>query len=74
MDNRQASGAAKAATSAMSGTGLMVGLRCWIAILAEGYDAGVRGAILSSLATDSKWHLSPLQLGAMGSSPVETRW
>jgi AAHS family benzoate transporter-like MFS transporter len=40
---------------------------CWLAILSEGYDVGVMGAILPSLATDSRWNLSPLELGALGS-------
>src|SRR4051794_35109285 len=73
MDNLQASaaGAANAAGSAMrQKTGLMVVLLCWIAIFAEGYDVGVLGAILPSLSTDSVWHLSPLQLGAMGSYTI----
>ena len=42
-------------------------LLCWAGILSEGYDIGVMGAILPALATDSSWHLSPLQLGALGS-------
>lgn len=40
---------------------------CWAGILSEGYDIGVMGAILPALATDQAWHLSPLQLGALGS-------
>jgi AAHS family benzoate transporter-like MFS transporter len=73
MDNLQASaaGAVNAAGSTMrQKTGLMVVLLCWIAIFAEGYDVGVLGAILPSLSTDSVWHLSPLQLGAMGSYTI----
>ncbi len=42
-------------------------LLCWAGILSEGYDIGVMGAILPALATDPSWHLSPLQLGALGS-------
>jgi AAHS family benzoate transporter-like MFS transporter len=49
---------------------LVVVLLCWVAIFAEGYDVGVLGAILPSLSTDAVWHLSPLQLGAMGSYTV----
>jgi len=49
---------------------LLVVLICWLAIFAEGYDVGVLGAILPALSTDSVWHLSPLQLGAMGSYTV----
>lgn len=40
---------------------------CWIAILAEGYDVGVLGAVLPALAEYRQWHLSPLQLGGLGS-------
>ena len=40
---------------------------CWLAILSEGYDVGVLGAILPSLATDAAWNLTPMQLGALGS-------
>lgn len=49
---------------------LLVVLICWLAIFAEGYDVGVLGAILPTLSTDNAWHLSPLQLGAMGSYTV----
>ena len=42
-------------------------LLCWAGILSEGYDIGVMGAILPALATDPTWHLSPLQLGGLGS-------
>jgi AAHS family benzoate transporter-like MFS transporter len=49
---------------------LIVVFLCWVAIFAEGYDVGVLGAILPSLSTDAVWHLSPLQLGAMGSYTV----
>lgn len=40
---------------------------CWLAILAEGYDVGVLGAILPALAVDKEWALTPLQLGGLGS-------
>lgn len=42
-------------------------LCCFIAILAEGYDVGVMGAILPALAEYTPWALSPLELGALGS-------
>lgn len=48
---------------------MVVGL-CWLAIFAEGYDVGVLGAILPSLAIDPVWKLTPLELGAMGSYTV----
>ena len=48
-------------------TSLLVVSLCWIAIFSEGYDVGVLGAILPALATDTSWHLTPLQLGALGS-------
>lgn len=39
---------------------------CWIAILAEGYDVGVLGAVLPALAEYKEWSLSPLELGGLG--------
>ncbi|MBO1267927.1 MFS transporter [Arthrobacter cavernae] len=39
---------------------------CWLAILAEGYDVGVLGAVLPALAEYKAWNLSPLQLGGLG--------
>lgn len=44
----------------------LIVLSCWIAILSEGYDVGVMGAILPALAVDRHWSLSPMQLGQMG--------
>jgi len=41
---------------------------CWLAILAEGYDVGVLGAVLPALAEYKEWGpLTPLQLGGLGS-------
>ncbi|WP_423126219.1 MFS transporter [Kocuria palustris] len=40
---------------------------CWLAILAEGYDVGVLGAIIPALAEYEPWGLSPLELGGLGS-------
>ena len=40
---------------------------CWLAILFEGYDVGVMGAVLPAMAEDKSWNLSPLQLGALSS-------
>lgn len=42
-------------------------LCCFFAILAEGYDVGVLGAILPALAEYDAWALTPLELGALGS-------
>lgn len=42
-------------------------LVCWLAILFEGYDVGVMGAILPALAEDRAWNLSALELGALSS-------
>ena len=39
---------------------------CWLAILAEGYDVGVLGAVLPALAEYKEWSLTPLQLGGLG--------
>ncbi|PPK93797.1 AAHS family benzoate transporter-like MFS transporter [Kineococcus xinjiangensis] len=41
-------------------------LACWLAILAEGYDVGVLGAVLPALAEHREWSLTPLQLGGLG--------
>lgn len=43
---------------------------CWLAILSEGYDLGVMGTIIPALLKDPVWHLSPIQIGAMGSSAL----
>ncbi|MBA7931635.1 aromatic acid/H+ symport family MFS transporter [Klebsiella sp. RHBSTW-00215] len=42
-------------------------LVCWLSILFEGYDVGVMGAVLSSMAEDAGWGLTPLELGALSS-------
>jgi AAHS family benzoate transporter-like MFS transporter len=48
-------------------TSFLVVALCWIGIFTEGYDVGVLGAILPSLATDTTWKLTPIELGALGS-------
>jgi len=40
---------------------------CWLAILFEGYDVGVMGAVLPAMAEDRAWNLNPLQLGVLSS-------
>ncbi|MBR8653168.1 aromatic acid/H+ symport family MFS transporter [Achromobacter sp. Marseille-Q0513] len=40
---------------------------CWLAILFEGYDVGVMGAVLPALAVDKSWNLTPMQQGMLGS-------
>ncbi|KRC84559.1 MFS transporter [Achromobacter sp. Root83] len=40
---------------------------CWLAILFEGYDVGVMGAVLPALADDKNWNLSSIELGVLGS-------
>lgn len=42
-------------------------IACWLSILAEGYDIGVLGAVLPSLADYEPWDLSPVQLAGLGS-------
>ncbi len=42
-------------------------LICWMSILFEGYDVGVMGAVLPTLAEYKQWDLSPLELGALSS-------
>ncbi|MFC4203022.1 MFS transporter [Candidimonas humi] len=50
-----------------SRTTWVVLLLCWGAILSEGYDVGVMGAILPVLSGDKGWALTPVQLGWLGS-------
>lgn len=40
---------------------------CWLAILADGYDIGVIGAVLPAIADDAHWALDPVSLGALAS-------
>lgn len=47
-------------------TGIVL-FSCWLAILADGYDIGVIGAVLPALAEDSAWALSPVELGGLAS-------
>lgn len=42
-------------------------LVCWMSILFEGYDVGVMGAVLSTMAEDANWGLTPLELGVLSS-------
>lgn len=42
-------------------------LVCWMSILFEGYDVGVMGAVLPTLAEYKQWSLTPLELGALSS-------
>ncbi|EIF28839.1 arabinose efflux permease family protein [Burkholderia sp. Ch1-1] len=50
-------------------TGIVL-LLCWLAILSEGYDLGVMGTIIPALLKDPVWHLSPLEIGTMGSAAL----
>jgi len=43
---------------------------CWLAILFEGYDVGVMGAVLPALADDRTWNLTPVQLGTISSYAI----
>lgn len=40
---------------------------CFLAILFEGYDVGVMGAVLPAMAEEKSWALTPLELGALSS-------
>lgn len=40
---------------------------CWLAILAEGYDVGVMGAVIPTLKEYKPWSLSMAELGVLGS-------
>lgn len=43
---------------------------CWLAILAEGYDIGVIGAIVPVLINDPHWALTPVQIGELSSAAL----
>ncbi|MGU7768631.1 MFS transporter [Burkholderia sp. MR1-5-21] len=45
-------------------------LLCFFAIVAEGYDAAVMGAIVPALIHYQPWHLDAMQIGAMGSAAL----
>ncbi|MFC5337293.1 MFS transporter [Leucobacter denitrificans] len=42
-------------------------LSCFLAILADGYDIGVIGAVLPAIADDPEWGLTPVELGGLAS-------
>lgn len=48
-------------------TTIRIVLLCWAAILTEGYDVGVMGAIVPTLLADKGWHLTPVEIGTLGS-------
>lgn len=48
-------------------TTIVILVCCWMAILCEGYDVGVLGAVLPALAEYRAWDLTPLELGGLGS-------
>ncbi|MEQ4668825.1 MFS transporter [Providencia manganoxydans] len=48
-------------------TTMKVLLVCWMSILFEGYDVGVMGVVLPTLAEYKQWSLTPLELGALSS-------
>ena len=48
-------------------TTMKVLLVCWMSILFEGYDVGVMGTVLPTLAEYKQWSLTPLELGALSS-------
>ncbi len=48
-------------------TTILIVLLCWAAILTEGYDVGVMGAIVPTLLADKGWRLTPVEIGTLGS-------
>lgn len=48
-------------------TTILILILCWAAILTEGYDVGVMGAIVPTLLADKAWQLTPVQIGTLGS-------
>lgn len=51
-------------------TTYLVLILCFFSIVAEGYDVGVMGTIVPALMVDSHWHLTPMQIGEMGSAAL----
>ncbi|MBP1965012.1 MFS transporter [Paenibacillus aceris] len=56
----------KSTRTAQSLTALVV-VCCFLTIMAEGYDLGIYGAVISSLLADKTWTLTPVQAGLIGS-------
>jgi AAHS family benzoate transporter-like MFS transporter len=52
------------------GAGLLVLLACWAAVVADGYDVVVYGAVLPSLLQEQSWGLTPGLAGLLGSVPL----
>ncbi|MEQ3551409.1 aromatic acid/H+ symport family MFS transporter [Pseudonocardia nematodicida] len=50
--------------------GLLVLLACWAAVVADGYDVVVYGAVLPSLLQEQSWGLTPGLAGLLGSVPL----
>lgn len=48
-------------------TTVVVLVACFLAIISEGYDVGVVGAVLPAISEDREWSLTPVQLGGLGS-------
>lgn len=45
----------------------LVLILCWFAMLADGYDLGIYGAVLPALMEYKEWSMTPAQAGAIGS-------
>lgn len=61
--------AARGAASARSTSRLVTAL-CWFALLAEGYDIGVLGAVLPSMMAGKVWGLGPATAGLVASAAL----
>ena len=54
-------------TKAIPGVTILVVSMCWFAMLSEGYDLAIYGAVLPTLLQDPVWALSPAMAGSIGS-------
>jgi MFS transporter, AAHS family, benzoate transport protein len=54
-------------TKSMPKATFIVVILCWFAMLADGYDLGIYGAVLPSLMEYKDWSMTPAQAGAIGS-------
>nr|WP_148206536.1 aromatic acid/H+ symport family MFS transporter [Geobacillus thermodenitrificans] len=57
----------KRVTRSMPAITYIVVAVCWFAMLADGYDLGIYGAVLPSLMEYQEWNLTPTKAGAIGS-------
>lgn len=59
-----------ASSPAMTRSGLLVLVICWLAVVSDGYDVVIYGAVLPSLFQEPGWGLTPSTAGMIGSLPL----